>query len=274
MRTVLKFIIRQHNAIIFLLLETLCIFLTIKNNEYHKNVSFSFFKEITGQVHSAYYFVKKYIGTIEENKLLAEENSRLRTLLTNVLHDSTHHIIDLKNNIQYIPAKVVYATTRTANNYLIIDKGLNDSILPDMGVISPNGIVGIVKDVSDNFSTVLPIININAHISARIKTNSYFGTTVWDGKNSQIIYLADIPYHIKLNKGDTVITSGFSTIFPEGIEIGTIVEFDYNEGNDFYNIKVQLKTDFNKINHVYVIRHLLQKEYKQIEQIIKNDKQN
>lgn len=273
MRTVLKFIIRQHNVIIFLLLETLCIFLTIKYNEYHENSSFSFFKDITGHVHTAYYSIKKYIGTIEENRLLAEENSRLRTLLASAVHDSVRSTV-AKYNIQYIPAKIVYATTRTANNYLIIDKGLNDSIMPDMGVISPNGVVGIVKDVSDNFSTVLPIINVNAHISARIKTNSYFGTTVWDGKNSKIINLADIPYHVKLNKGDTVITSGFSAIFPEGIEIGTIVEFDYNEGNDFYNIKVQLKTDFNNINHVYVIRNLLQKEYKQIEQTIKNDKQD
>ncbi|MCX7862022.1 MAG: rod shape-determining protein MreC [Bacteroidales bacterium] len=270
MRALLRFFIRQHNIILFLSLEFLCILLTIRYNDYQHNISFNFFKEFTGSIHQLVFSVTKYIGTVEENVKLAEENAKLRTIINQYTINDTVRI--KKDNINdFIPAKVVYANINTANNYLVIDKGSKDSILPDMGVISPNGVVGIVKDVSENFATVLPIINVNAHVSARIKTNDYFGTTIWDGKNSTQINLADIPYHVKLKIGDTVITSGFSTIFPEGIEIGTISSFDYNEGNDFYNIVVKLFTDFRKIKYVYIVRNKHSLEFKTLEQRLKNE---
>jgi rod shape-determining protein MreC len=269
MRTILRFIYKQHNLILFLLIEIFCLAITIKNNDYQNAVGFSIIEEFSGSIHKIYHSVYRFINTVDENKKLAHENAFLKAKLLNIANINENNII-YKDTYDLIPTNIVFANVFSSNNYIIINKGKNDSIEADMGVICPTGVVGIVKNVSPNFATVIPIINVNAHISARIKTNQYFGTTNWDGKDFKYINLADIPYHVKLKKGDTVITSGFSTIFPEGIEIGIIENFDFNEGNDFYNIVVRLSTEFNKINHVYVVRHKKKNEFKQIENEIKN----
>ncbi len=275
MRTVLRFIIKQHNLLLFFLLEIFAISLTIRNNDYQRAISFNVFDEITGNIHNVYYEIRKYFFTVEENSRLAKENALLRAELLNKISDSLTPSTHFKEPVyQLIPANIVYATVYSANNYLILNKGSNDSIEPDMGVICPTGVIGIVKTVSPNFSTVIPIINVNAHISAKVKRNQYFGTTSWDAKSSSYVNLSDIPYHVKLKKGDTIVTSGFSTIFPEGIMIGTIENFNFNEGNDFYFIEVKLSTEFNKINHVYVIRNKLKKEFNEIEKEIKDAQQN
>lgn len=269
MRTILRFIIQQHHLILFLLIEIFCLILTVRNNDYQNAVGFSVIEEISGRVHKIHHSLKHFIHTVDENKKLAQENAQLHSKLLNLMNDSTEKL-NYKDNYKLITANIIFANVFSSNNYIIINKGANDSIEPDMGVICPTGVVGIVKNVSTNFATVIPIINVNAHISARIKTNQYFGTTTWDGKNYNYVHLADIPYHVKLNIGDTVITSGFSAIFPEGIHIGVIEKFDYHEGNDFYNIMVRLSTEFNKINHVYVVQYKNKNEYKQLESTIKN----
>lgn len=225
--------------------------------------------ELTGNLHKGYYSFMQYLNTVNENRKLAAENALLRKIILNN-KDSNKTIQQTNNNYDLIIANVIYASVYKANNYIIINKGSNDSIKPDMAVICPEGVVGIVKNTSPNFSTVIPIINTNAHISARIKTNQFFGTTTWDGTNSTIVNLSDIPYHVKLRVGDTVITSGFSAIFPENITIGTIVYFDYSEGSDFYNIKVKISTVFNKLDYVYVVKNKLQNEYKEIQKTMKN----
>jgi len=269
MRTILKFIIKQHNLLFFLLIAIFCFVLTIRNNDYQKAVSVKFMDELTGNVHNSYYSFIQYINTINENKKLANENALLRKMLLNK-KDSLQTIIQTTNNFDLIVANVIYASVFKAYNYLIINKGSNDSLKPDMAVICPEGVVGIIKSTSPHFSTVIPLINTNAHISARIKTNKYFGTTTWDGTNSSIVNLSDIPYHVKLHMGDTVITSGFSAIFPEGITIGTISHFDYSEGSDFYNIEVKISTQFSKLDYVYVVKNKLQNELKEIQKTINN----
>jgi rod shape-determining protein MreC len=139
-----------------------------------------------------------------------------------------------------------------------------------MGVISSLGVIGIVKTTSNHFATIIPVINTNAHISARIKSNKFFGTTSWNGVNPSYINLSDIPYHVKLKINDTIITSGFSSIFPEGIMIGKITHFDYNQGNDFYNIDIKLSPEFGQLDFVYVVNNKLQPEYQQLQKTIKN----
>lgn len=226
--------------------------------------------ELTGNIHNGYYSLMQYLNTINENKKLATENALLRKMILNNNKDNNQTIIQTNNNYDLIIANVIYASVFKANNYIIINKGSNDSVKPDMAVICPEGVVGIVKNTSPHFSTVMPIINTNAHISARIKSNQFFGTTTWDGTNSTIVNLSDIPYHVKLHIGDTVITSGFSVIFPENITIGTIAHFDYSEGSDFYNIEVKISTVFHKLNYVYIVKNKLQNEFKEIQKTINN----
>jgi len=268
MRTILRFIIKQHNLLVFLILAIFSLILTIRNNDYQRAFSIKIVSELTGNIYKSYYSFKQYLNTINENKKLAYENAFLRKLILN--RKDTNKAYTSSANYDLIVANVIYANVYTANNYLMINKGSNDSIKPDMAVICPEGVVGIVKTTSPHFATVIPIINVNAHISARIKTNKYFGTTTWDGKNSNIVNLSDIPYHFKLHLGDTIITSGFSAIFPEGINIGTISHFDYSEGSDFYNIQVKLTTQFNKLDFVYVVRNKYQNELKTLEKTLLN----
>lgn len=225
--------------------------------------------ELTGNIHNGYYSFMQYLNTINENKKLAAENALLRKMILNN-KDSNQTIIQTNNNYDLIIANVIYASVFKANNYIIINKGSNDSVKPDMAVICPEGVVGIVKNTSPHFSTVIPIINTNAHISARIKSNQFFGTTTWDGTNSTIVNLSEIPYHVKLHIGDTVITSGFSAIFPGNITIGTIAHFDFSEGSDFYNIKVKISTVFHKLDYVYIVKNKLQNEFKEIQKTINN----
>jgi len=271
MRTIINFILKQHNIIIFLALEIYAIIITITYSDYHHNISYSIINEFIGNIHNAYYSLYKYVNTVDENKKLANQNAELLTELLN-FKDNNSFATDsnIEKIYKAIPANVVYLNVHQRTNYIIINKGYNDSIEPDMGVISSEGVVGVVKDVSANFSTIIPIINVNAHISAKIKKNNHFGTTTWDGKNYRIVQLCNIPYHVKVRIGDTVVTSGFSTIFPEGIMIGKIINYNYSEGNDFYYIEIQLSTDFNSLNNVYVIKNSLKNEYKKIENKIKD----
>ncbi len=264
MRTILRFIIKQHNLLVFLIISVFCLVLTIRNNDYQKAVSVKFFDEVTGNIHHGYFSIVQYLNTINENKKLATENALLRKALLNK-KDTGNQIITNNNQYDLIIANVIYASVFRSNNYLVINKGSLDSIKPDMGVICPEGVVGIIKSTSPHFSVIIPVINTNAHISSRIKTNKYFGTTTWDGINPEVVNLSDIPYHVKLKQGDTVITSGFSAIFPEGINIGTIKHFDNSEGSDFYNIEIKLSTEFSKINFVYIVKNKLQEEFKNIQ---------
>ncbi len=220
--------------------------------------------------------VTEYLNVKNENKKLAQENVELRQLLKsnyieNVINPS--HVIDsmYKQKYDYFTARVINNSVNNQNNLITIDKGRNQGVRPDMAVICSQGIVGIVKDASSNFSIVIPVININAHISAKIKKNGYFGTISWDGISYQATQLNEIPFHIKLAVGDTIVSSGFSSIFPEGIMIGTIKKFDLNEGNNFYNIEVKLSTDFMSLNYVYIISNLLKEEQGKLENSTKND---
>ncbi len=272
MRNLVKFIIRYHLTLLFIILETFSFYLTIQNNFYQRASFLNSSAEISGNVFSLYSSVKEYFNIKNENEKLAIENTELRKLLKNNFIDnrlSINHVYDslYKQKFDYVSAKVVNNSVFQQTNYITLNKGKKQGIKPDMGVINSQGIIGIVKDVTLNFSIVIPAININAHISAKIKKSDYFGTLSWDGIDYRYASLNEIPFHIKIAKGDTIVTSGYSSIFPEGIMIGIIKDFNFNEGNDFYNIKIALSTDFFNINHVNVVSNLLKDEQKNLEKI-------
>jgi rod shape-determining protein MreC len=165
----------------------------------------------------------------------------------------------------YSSAKVINNSTNKRQNYITLDKGGINGIKPEMGVISSKGVVGIVKNVSGNFSSVMSVLHEKNKLSAKIKKSGYFGSLVWGNNSYRIADLKDIPNHVKLAIGDTIVTSGFSSIFPENILIGTVKEFDLPEGNNFYNIKVEFAEDYKRISHVYIIRSLLKEEKELLE---------
>jgi len=149
-------------------------------------------------------------------------------------------------------------------NYITLNKGKKDGVFSDMGVISDLGLVGIVYESSNNFSTVLPIINRDFRLSVQIKSNRYAGILQWEGDSPLYAMLNEIPFHVDLQEGDTIVTSGFSSIFPEGILVGEIESFSLEQGN-FYDIRIRLSNDFQRLFHVNIIRNFRQEEQLNLE---------
>jgi len=143
---------------------------------------------------------------------------------------------------------------------MTLNKGRLHGIRPDMGVIGPNGVIGIVKDVSGNFSSIMSLLHSEMQISAKIKKNNHLGTIIWEGFDHTKVTMLYIPPHVELERGDTIITSGFSQIFPEGIAIGEIDDFEVRRGDNFYTIDIKLFTDFNKLEYVQVVQNIFREE--------------
>lgn len=270
MRNILKFIIRFHYPIIFLVFETLAVFLVVQTNHYHKAAFVNSSGEIAGYFYSITSSVSDYLNLRSKNYTLAKENTELRNMLYTSFITNDFNFVSVNDTVykqrySYCQAKVINNSVTNRLNLVTLDKGSRHGIKPEMGVICSEGIVGIVKDVSPNFCIVIPAININAYISAKIKKNGYFGTISWDGLDSQTGQLNEIPFHIKLTEGDTIVTSGFSTMFPDGIMIGTIKKSGLNEGNNFYDIDVKFSTDFYRLDFVYIIDNLYKEEQNQLE---------
>ena len=154
-----------------------------------------------------------------------------------------------------VNARIIKNSYATTNNVLLLNKGLRDSIKQDFGVITSNGILGIVDNSSSRFSTVLSILNTNVKISAQLKNTNHFGSLVWDTKSPNMVQLTEIQKIAPIKKGDTIITSGRSIIFPKGIRIGTIESYKLDDAENFYTIDVKLFNDMTNIEHVYVIEN-------------------
>jgi rod shape-determining protein MreC len=165
----------------------------------------------------------------------------------------------------FTSAKVISNSVNKQLNYITLNKGSRHGIKPDMGIIDASGIVGVITDVSPNYSTGLSMLNRRLSVPAKITKNNYFGSLVWDGENYNSADLREIPFHIIVNVGDTVVTSGYSNVFPEGIMIGTIKKFDVESGTNFYNIKVELSTNFKTLKYVEVVQNTKRSELKNIE---------
>ena len=266
MNTLLKLLKKYSYVLVFLMLEALAILLLNNHNYYQHSRILNTQREITAYIYDKVDGSKEYLSLKKTNEILVRENSTLR----NILSDPNLNKTDLtKAEVQrlshYTPARIVHSTVFKQLNYLTINKGRKQGVMRDMAVISEEGIVGIVLASSLNFSTILPIINRDFRLSTKIKKNNFTGILLWDGASPQQAVLNEIPYHAEIQIGDTVITSGFSAIFPEGLHVGTISDFSLKEGN-FYNIHIQLATDFNNLFHVNVIKNYLQEEQRELEE--------
>lgn len=262
MNNLFKFILKYHIIFLFIFLEIISFYLLIRNNNYHRAKVLNTGYEISGNIYSKYNEFSEYFSLKDENRKLAEENAKLRNLLYSSYKTDTIFFRNVKDSLRhqqytYITAKVIHNSVNMQNNYIFLDKGSIHGIKPEMAVISPNGIVGIVKNTSKNFSTVISLLNSNLRVSAKIKRNGYFGSIMWDGKSYNKAMLNEIPVHIKIKSNDTIITSGYSAIFPEGIMVGKMEEFTFKGGDNFWTTRVALSTDFKKLNYVYIVNNIM-----------------
>ena len=271
MKEIIKLILKYHFTIIFILLEIVSFSLIIRHNEYQRAIFSQHASTLFGNISSVTTDVKDYFRLKDINEALADENIQLKKRLEGfeLLRDTVVRGIVLQDSIpvyDYTGARVVNATFNRVKNYITIDRGRKNFIEKEMGVASPEGIVGLIQDLSDNYSIVIPLINIDTRISAKIKKNNYYGSLQWDGDNYRYSYLKDIPYHVDVVEGDTIVTSGLSKIFPEGIIVGYVEAVDRETAN-FLKIKVRLAVDFKRLNHVYVIENKKKNEQNLLEAI-------
>ena len=271
MNEIIKLILKYHFTIIFILLEIVSFSLIIRHNEYQRAIFSESASTLFGNVSSTITSIKDYFRLKEMNESLANENILLKNRLEEyeLLRDTIIHGTVVQDSIpvyEYIGAKQVNATYNRTKNYITLNRGRKNGLQKEMAVCTPEGIVGLIQDLSDHFAVVIPLINVDSRISAKIKKNNYYGSLQWDGNDYAYSYLNDIPYHVEVNAGDTIVTSGLSKIFPEGIVVGYVESVDKETAN-FLKIKVKLAVDFKRINHVYVILNNKKNEQTSLEAI-------
>lgn len=261
MRNLWLFLINYYAFFIFLFLEIICFILIINNNNYQGSSVINSANDISGNIYTTVSNLNSYLHLREINDSLVRENSRLKNLTTFIPKDSSQSNLFIRDtNLRFIPARVVNNSVIYRNNYLTLNKGRESGIHKNMGVICSSGIVGIVKDVSEHFCTVISLLHKDIRISAKINKSNEFGSLVWNGTNPFAATLIDIPTHIRINKGDLISTTGFSSIFPEGVPIGHVESFGLKKGEDFLSINVNLSTDFSRLSNVYIIDNALASE--------------
>jgi rod shape-determining protein MreC len=271
MQQIINFIIRYKTALLYLLLLSVSLVFTAKSHSYHRSKFFNSANWISGTIYSSSQDITSYFDLQEENKKLVEENRRLRRLLYN--HDIPP-IMELDTtSLDYTVqmAEIIKNSYASPDNYITIDKGSEQGIRQDMGVVTSRGILGIVEHTTANFAAVQSILNSKSTINAKIKNTNYFGSLVWNGKRYNEVQLEDIPRLVPVLVGDTIVTGAMSSIFPENIPIGVIKKYSLNESQSFYSIDVELFNDMTNLRYVYVIRNTNRPEIQELESQLPND---
>lgn len=275
MRNLLRFIIRYHFFFLFLLLESVAVILVVQHNNYQRAQFLNFSKSLQGSYYEISGGIREYLSLRQTNRDLYKENTLLRNQMDRLVRGreiSQHNGIDSipQRQYSYLPARVINNSVNKQFNFITLNKGSHHGIEPEMAVIAPNGVVGVVYATSGNYSTVIPLINRNFRLSAKILKNGYYGSLSWAGSGYKEAVLDDIPFHVEIQPGDTIVTSGYSAIFPEGILVGTIADIEAREGN-FNAIPVDIAVDYKNLRYVNVIRNLLLDEQRALERISGND---
>lgn len=270
MQKLINFLIRNHVLFLFLVLQLIAFLFIINSQSYQRSTLFNSSNQIAGSILSAYNEIEKFINLKETNENLAKENAQLRSSLKNSYFNRfgiSDTVTDTLYNQRYvyIEAQVTNSSYTYQNNYMSLNRGKRHGIEKGMGVINAEGALGIIKDVSKNFSTVIPIIHTNLSTTGRIKGSNYFGSIKWKGLDHQTVELTAIQKQAVIHIGDTVTTDVRSKAFPTGIPIGIIESSEIEPTSQLYAIEVRLLIDFTSIDHVYVIKDLMKEELQKLE---------
>lgn len=270
MKKLFAFILKHNFVVVFILMQIFCYSIMVNREGFQGSKILNSSNAFTANVYQTAANTQEYFSLKQQNQILSFENAQLRNLLK-----SNYTAIPLKlftkndtlyeQQYSYLSAKVVNASVNRRRNYLTINIGKNQGVDRDMAVIASNGIVGIVTDVSEHFASVMSVLHKDVRINCQLKKDGSYGPLIWDGKNYEYCNLTDIPTHAKIKKGDTVITSELSGIFPEGIMVGTIDKFERKQNEPFYTAKVKLSTDLKIVNFVYVIKNKFKTERDSLE---------
>ena len=279
MRNLLYFFLKYNYWFLFILLEVISFALLFRFNNYQGSAFFTSSNQVAGMAYEAAnnvtgYFHLKSINDdlVQKNVELELQMERLRSALMELTSDSTgleRMKSDALKGYDIYRANVINNSLTHVDNYITLDKGENDGIRSEMGVINGSGVVGIVYHTSANYSVVIPILNSKSSISCKIKRSDYFGFLKWDGGSSEYATVKDMPRHSLFSLGDTIVTSGHSAVFPGGIPIGTVEDMSDSHDGLSYLLKVKLFTDFGRLNDVRVIAQKGQEEQLELEKKVK-----
>ncbi|MCW3128016.1 MAG: rod shape-determining protein MreC [Bacteroidetes bacterium] len=277
MYNLIRFLVRYHLFFFFLLMEGFCFFLIYQNSQYHQASFVNMANEVNGRVYKSYSGVTDYLYLKQFSDSLVKENASLHARLLESKSDNTvvpkEQTDTLTKKMEqvytYIPAKVIRNSVNQSANYIYINRGKNQGITPQMGVIDPSGVVGQVINVSDNYAAVMSLLNKKFQVSVKLKGSNYFGPLSWEGKNTTLAKLKEIPKHVKMKVGDTLVTSGYSELFPENVMVGTVKRMNAEPEENFLDIDVALSTNMNNLSYVYVVTNLKKKELLLLDSVIK-----
>jgi len=276
MRNLLLLIAKYSSTILFIILEVICFYIIVSFNISQSEIWAHSANLFTGNINERVENTTNFFNLEAVNDSLLTENAKLLETIIN------YRVISKQNEFQeyealdstqleykFIPARITGKTFNKRNNHITLNKGSVDSIKVGMGVISKDGLLGLVKSVSENYSLVMTVLHSQCRISAAIKNNDFHGTLLWDDMDPTMMNLTSIPKHASVSVGDTIITSGYSTVFPYGIEIGTIYDYIVNE--DSYSVMVKLFNDLPSETHAYIVSSKDQKEKLELEEEIQDE---
>lgn len=256
----------------FLLLQTISLVLIFTKNSMQQSWlaarTAAFNSWISGYIDEG----TSYLQLKEVNKDLVVQNKALmaqlygRQLQGKPNFRRVHDTIGGGQVYTFVDADVVFNSIIRKDNYFTINRGKRDGVFPKMGVIAPQGIAGIVINTTDQYALVQSVLSVNKiKINAALKNSGFFGTLTWNGDNSRTMHLSDIPKYVSLKVGDTVITDGKSSIFPQGIMVGTVAGYEVDTKTGFWDISVELSEKMGKLSKVYVVKNLKKTELKKIQ---------
>lgn len=264
MRGLLNFLLRYKTLILFLILEAVALFMISRSHNYHQTVFYGVARNISGFIAGGFEKGAYYFKLRQENEELLAENMMLRRQIESLTSAPPGAFMAVKDSVSginytYLSARVINNSVNKQKNFIMLDVGSSHGVTTGMGVASSTGVVGVVVGVSKNYSEVMSLLNTDFRLSVSIERNDYFGSLAWEGTNYRYATLSEIPHHVSVTEGDTIVTSGYSAIFPAGLIVGALTG-EQNRGGDFVSLRVQLSADFKKLSYVYVIGNLTRDE--------------
>ena len=274
MNKLLQILKRYDYVVVFMVLVVLSLVLMVRSTYYQGSRLTAWTNGIAGDWYRGVNSVSGYFGLKAENDRLAAENAMLRAQMAESYISYTDSVFTVNDTVYkqrytYTEARVIKNSWTQQNNYIMINKGADHGVEPDMAVISPEGIVGIVVSTSRNFATIMPVLHSDSRNSVKVRRTGVSGSLVWDGIDYRYAQIVDITTAYQINEGDTIITSGQANDFPEGIPVGFVHSAEPNQGTGFYKVRIELATDFNKLDHVYIIDNRFREEQQQLAEATK-----
>lgn len=291
MRNLILFFTRYYNVFLFLFLELVCFSMLINTQFFHNTVFSNWAENVVGQYYQGYTNTVEYFELKKLTDSLRAENTQLRNRLDNAFYYYDKPGIPSADSIglntidpevdtikqdtsyfkrirkyKYYPAKVINNSINKRNNYITLNKGEAQGMEEPMAVITEKGIAGIVKNVSSHFSVAISVLHNDFHLSCKIKDINQNGSLTWNGVDPDIVQLRDLPTYLDIEEGQEVITSQYSIIFPEGIPVGQVVDYEVRKGDNFYTVDVELYSDLRNLNTVYAIKNLMREEQIKLEE--------